>query len=255
MHSLKLYHHPLSVCSMKTRLALEEKGLDWSGQVIDIVSAQEQLEPWYIKLNSKGVIPTLEVQNGTTEIVTDSANIIRFIASLSEGHSLLPADNNDIELMEKLIDLADEVDLQILSYARHPSMENSGKILDTRIEKSLQLAEQYPELKSSYLVCADRSKKSKAFRVDEKHVKEIEKNAFEALTFAEKQLEGNTFLLGDSYSLADVIWTVVLSRLDLLGFTDWINGKDFPLLASYYQCAQERNSFSTAQIQNKWWDK
>lgn len=220
MHSLKLYHHPLSVCSMKTRLALEEKGLDWSGQIIDIVGAQEQLEPWYIKLNPKGVVPTLEVQNGTTNI-----------------------------------DLADEVDLQILSYARHPSMENSGKILDTRIEKSLQLAKQYPELKDSYLVCADRSKKSKTFRVDETHVKEIEQNAFAALTFAEKQLEGNTFLLGDSYTLADVIWTVVLSRLDLLGFSDWISGKDFPLLANYYQRAQARESFTTAHIQNTWWDK
>ncbi|WP_201556422.1 glutathione S-transferase family protein [Psychrobacter sp. 72-O-c] len=156
---------------MKVRLALEEKGLDWSGQVIDIVGVQEQLEPWYVELNPKGVIPTLEVQNDTTEIVTDSASIIRFIASLPEGRSLLPTNNNNIELMEKLIDLADEVDLQILSYARHPSMENSGKILDTRIEKSLLLAEQYPELKSSYLVCTDRSKKSKTFRVNAKHIK------------------------------------------------------------------------------------
>ncbi|WP_201556437.1 glutathione S-transferase family protein [Psychrobacter sp. 72-O-c] len=83
----------------------------------------------------------------------------------------------------------------------------------------------------------------------------MEQNAFEALTFAEKQLDSNTFLLGDSYSLTDVIWTVVLSRLDLLGFSDWINGNDSPLLASYYQRAQNRESFTVAQIQNKWWDK
>ena len=46
MTSFMLYHHPLSVCSMKVRLVLEEKGLAWSGRVIDIVQKQEQLEPW-----------------------------------------------------------------------------------------------------------------------------------------------------------------------------------------------------------------
>ena len=57
MLSPMLYHHPLSVCSMKVRLALEEKGLAWSGRVIDIMRQQEQLDPWYLKPNPKGVIP------------------------------------------------------------------------------------------------------------------------------------------------------------------------------------------------------
>ncbi|MBQ0782960.1 MAG: glutathione S-transferase family protein [Amphritea sp.] len=255
MSSLTLHHHPLSVCSMKVRLALEEKGLDWSSNVIDIVREQEQLEPWYVKLNPNGVIPTLEFNNGTTEVVTNSASIIRFIAALPEGNSLSPSNNHDIQLMDTLIDLADEVDLQILSYARHPSMEKSEKILDARINKSLLLAEQHPELKSNYLACAARSEKSKTFRVDAKHIKDIEQRAVESLSFAEEQLNGNTFLLGDTYSLADVIWTVVLSRLDLLGYTDWVDGNDFPLLASYYQRAQGRKSFTLAQVQNEWWDK
>ena len=255
MYSLTLHHHPLSVCSMKVRLALEEKGLDWSSNVIDIVGEQEQLEPWYVKLNSNGVIPTLELHSSETEVVTNSASIIRFIASLSEGNTLLPANNRDFKLMNKLIDLADDVDLQILSYARHPSIEKSEKILDARIDKSLSLAKQHPELRSNYLACADRSEKSKKFRVNTNHIKDIEQSAFKSLSFTEKQLNGNTFLLGDTYSLADVIWTVVLSRLDLLGYTDWINGNSFPLLTSYYQRAQNRKSFTLAQVQNEWWDK
>ncbi|GAA3716825.1 hypothetical protein GCM10022421_25850 [Oceanisphaera sediminis] len=240
---------------MKVRLALEEKGLDWSSRIVDIVREQEQLEPWYIKLNPNGVIPTLEISNGTTEVVTNSASIIRFIATLPEGNSLSPTDKNDVQLMDKLIDLADEIDLQILSYARHPSMEKSEKILDTRINKSLLLAEQHPELRNNYLACAARSEKNKTFRVDEKHIKDIEQKAVESLSFAEKKLNGNIFLLGDRYSLADVIWTVVLSRLDLLGYTDWVDGNRFPLLGSYYQRAQDRKSFTLAQIQNEWWDK
>ena len=140
MASLMLHHHPLSVCSMKVRLALEEKGLAWSGRVIDIMRKQEQLDPWYLRLNPRGVIPTLEFRNGTTQVVTNSADIIRFVAALPQGNSLLPKNENDYELMDNLINLADEVDLQILSYARHPSMEKSEKILDARIEKSLLMA-------------------------------------------------------------------------------------------------------------------
>lgn len=254
MTSFMLYHHPLSVCSMKVRLTLEEKGLAWSGRVIDIVQKQEQLEPWYLKLNPKGVIPTVEFRNGTTEILTDSAHIIRSIASLSEGNTLLPQDESDKPLMEQLIDLADGIDLHILSYARHPSMEKSEKILNERIKKSLLMSEKYPELSANYLVCANRSEKSKTFRVDKQHIETVEKNTFAAITFIENQLQDNGFLLGNTYTLADVIWTVVLSRIDLLGY-NWLDKNTFPRLASYYLRMQQRKSYALAQIQNEWWDK
>ena len=255
MPSLMLYHHPLSVCSMKVRLALEEKGLAWSGRVIDIVKKQEQLEPWYLKLNPKGVIPTLEYRNGTTKALTDSARIIRFIASLPEGNALLPQSESDNQLLDKLINLADDIVLQILSYARHPSMEKSEKILDARVEQSLLMSEKHPELKSNYEVCAARSEKSKTFRVDKKHIEDIEQSTLEAITFAENQLQGNNFLLGNAYTLADVIWTVVLSRLDLLGYSTWLDKNNFPQIASYYLRMQQRKSYTLAQVQNEWWDK
>ena len=255
MPSFMLYHHSLSVCSMKVRLALEEKGLAWSGRNIDIVKKQEQLEPWYLKLNPKGVIPTLEYRNGTTKILTDSAHIIRFIASLPEGNALLPLGESDNQLVDKLINLADDIDLQILSYARHPSMDKSEEILNERITKSRLMAEQHPELKSNYNVCAERSEKNKTFRVDKNHIKDIEGSTLAAITFAENQLQGNSFLLGNAYTLADVIWTVMLSRLDLLGYSIGLDKKTFPQISSYYLRMQERKSYTLAQIQNEWWEK
>lgn len=255
MTSLMLYHHPLSVCSMKVRLVLEEKGLAWSERVIDIVQKQEQLDPWYLKLNPKGVIPTLEFQNGATKVLTDSAHIIRFVASVSEGNVLLPQDESDLPLMERLIDLADNIDLQILSYARHPSMEKSEKILNARVTKSRLMSKQFPELSDNYLVCAERSQKSKTFRVDNTHIENVEQSTLEALTYVEQLLQDNEFLIGNTYTLADVIWTVVLSRLDLLGYSKWLNNNNFPQIASYYLRMQQRKSYTLAQIQNEWWDK
>lgn len=255
MTSLMLYHHPLSVCSMKVRLALEEKGLAWSGRVIDIMRKQEQLDPWYLKLNPKGVIPTLEVRNGTTKVLTDSAHIIRSVASLSEGNNLVPSDKSDSQLMDKLIDLADDIDLQLLSYARHPSMEKSEQILNSRINKAFLMAEQHPKLKGNYLVCAERSENSKVFRVDSDHIERVEKSALKAISLAEKQIKGNSFLLGNTYTLADVIWTVVLSRLELLGYGNWLDEGNFPEISRYYSRMQHRKSYTLAQIQNEWWDK
>ena len=254
MSSLMLFHHPLSVCSMKVRLALEEKGVAWSGRIMDIVQKQEQLDPWYLELNSKGVIPTLQYNNGSTKVVTNSADIIRFIADLPEGGSIIPEQEEKIQPMNTLIDMADSIDLQILSYARHPSMEKSENVLDARIQKSIMMGEKHPELKDRYQACADRSERNKTFRVSVEHVQSIEMQALNALFFVEDQLQGAAFLASDTYTLADVIWTVVLSRLELLEYNEWINGKRFPLISNYYQRVQQRRSFSLAQIHNHWWE-
>ena len=254
MYSLMLYHHPLSVCSMKVRLALEEKGVAWAGRVIDIVQKQEQLDPWYLELNSNGVVPTLQYDNGSTQVVTNSVDIIQFIADLSEGSPLIPKQEEKIQLMNTMIDMADNIDLQILSYARHPSMEKSENVLDARIQKSIMMGEKHPELKDRYQVCANRSERNKTFRVSAEHVQSIETQALDALSFVEDQLQGAEFLIGETYTLAHVIWTVVLSSLDLLDYSEWINGKRFPAISDYYQRVKQRKSFSLAQIQNHWWE-
>lgn len=254
MYSLMLYHHPLSVCSMKVRLALEEKGLPWSGRVIDIVHKQEQLEPWYLALNPKGVVPTLQFSNGSSQVVTNSADIIRFIGELPEGSPINPQGSEKLKLMNSLIDSADNIDLQILSYARHPSQEKSGRVLDARIEKARELADKHPEFKECYQECAKRSEKNKTFRVSDEHIESIETKAIDALSEIESQLKNSAFLTGNTYTLADVIWTVVLSRLELLDYNEWMDGKRFPMVSDYYQRVKQRKSFTLAQVQNQWWE-
>ena len=255
MATVTLYHHPLTVCSMKVRLALEEKELEWVSREVDIVEQQEQLEPWYIRLNPNGVVPTLEYRNGDSTIVNDSAIIIRNVAALTEGKLMRPLDEESHHIMEDLIDKADRINLQILSYARHPSMEKSGKILDARIDKARAMALQYPELRERYEICAQRSERNRELRVKPEHVRSIEKGIVAALEIIEERLEQSQFLIGDAYTLADVIWTVVLSRLELLDYSDWISGASFPRTAAYYTEMKNRPSFKSAQIQNQWWAK
>jgi glutathione S-transferase len=55
---LELYTHPLSPCAQKVRMVLAEKNLDWQRRHISLAD-KENLEPWYLKLNPLGVVPTL----------------------------------------------------------------------------------------------------------------------------------------------------------------------------------------------------
>ena len=55
---LYLYHGTTSVCAIKARLALHEKGLEWDGEILDLHRG-DQHRPEYLQLNPNGVVPTL----------------------------------------------------------------------------------------------------------------------------------------------------------------------------------------------------
>jgi glutathione S-transferase len=63
---LYLYQGSTSVCSVKVRIALEEKGLAFEGEVLDLQRGDHH-RPDYAKLNPNEVVPTL-VHDGKTLI-------------------------------------------------------------------------------------------------------------------------------------------------------------------------------------------
>ena len=55
---IELYHFWSSVCSVRCRMALEEKGVKWTSRYIDLFKF-DQLKPDYLAINPDGVVPTL----------------------------------------------------------------------------------------------------------------------------------------------------------------------------------------------------
>ena len=55
---LELYYFPASTCSLKVRLCLAEKNLDWVPRRMEARDG-EHLQLWYLQLNPNGVVPTL----------------------------------------------------------------------------------------------------------------------------------------------------------------------------------------------------
>ena len=83
-----LYHNAASTCSVKARFALEEKGVSWDSEHVDLMKG-EQHDPEYVKLNPNHVVPTL-VHDGTALI--ESSLIIQYVDETFDGPSLVPQD-------------------------------------------------------------------------------------------------------------------------------------------------------------------
>ena len=88
---IRLYHGTTSVCAIKVRLVLAEKGLDWEGEILNLQQGdQHTLE--YLKLNPNGVIPTL-VHDG--KVIRESNVILEYLEDAFPSPSLLPASPSD----------------------------------------------------------------------------------------------------------------------------------------------------------------
>jgi glutathione S-transferase len=83
---LTLYDFGNSVCCQKVRITLVEKRLEWQAIRVDLFKS-EQYEPSYLKLNPKGVVPTL-VHDGTP--VIESTLICEYLDETFPDPPLMP---------------------------------------------------------------------------------------------------------------------------------------------------------------------
>ena len=100
---LTLYDYGNSVCCQKVRITLCEKGLDWDAIRVDLF-ASEQYDPKYLKLNPKGVVPTL-VHDGVP--VIESTLICEYLDETFPDPPLAPKDavqRAQMRLWSKFVD-------------------------------------------------------------------------------------------------------------------------------------------------------
>ncbi len=85
---MDLYHNNMSTCAQKVRLVLREKGLEVREHHVNL-RAGEQNAPEYLKLNPKGVVPTL-VDRG--QPIIESTVICEYLEDVAPQVPLRPAD-------------------------------------------------------------------------------------------------------------------------------------------------------------------
>lgn len=228
LEGVHLFHANMSNCSQRVRVALEEKLVDWTGHHIDIVR-DEHTTDHYQSINPNGVVPTL-VHDGRT--IIESVDILAYIDGLGDGPSLVPDDPALQVEMERLTDMAADIQGAVKTVS-HEFLFKPVRKLNEK-----QLAKMRAQHRNSDLVNF-LEEFSRGFS-DDRLRAEVGQfvTAFTALEQSLQQ-HGGPWLLGDQLTLADIAWIVNVHRLDLMRF-DY--GK-WPLLKGWLAHMKQRPSY------------
>ncbi|SIR15759.1 glutathione S-transferase [Aromatoleum tolulyticum] len=90
---MKLFLKP-GACSLSPHIVLEEAGLKYETEVVDLQTKVTASGADYWKINPKGYVPALQLDNG--DVITEGPAIIQYLADQVPGKKLAPA-NGTIE--------------------------------------------------------------------------------------------------------------------------------------------------------------
>lgn len=240
---LELYYASGSLCAQKVRLVLAEKNLEWKPHAVNLLTF-ENLCPNYMRLNPKGVVPTLIHDD---RVITDSAVIIRYLDERFPP-KLTPAEPELQEKMNDWIDSQNQFPMSKVMYGNFRGIE--GIVLRRSLhlkEKMLpRLMQTNPDLKEQYATKLKDLRQLNSTIQDAKAMAEINATIEPLLDRVETQLSQTQWLCGSTYSLADTVWTAVLNRLDELKFGHFWKNNARSALDSYFNRLKARPSFKTA---------
>jgi glutathione S-transferase len=231
---LYLYHGTTSVCAIKARIALQEKSLPWSGEILDLRRG-DQHRPEYLKLNANGLVPTL-VHDG--RVLIESTLIIEYLDEAFPAPALMPADpysRATARLWMKRIDDTLHAACSAITFAvafRKELQAKSPAELQAHLERIPD--EGYRE----------RQRLSIAHGLAAPHVRQALRHYDRYIGQMEQALSASDYLAGDSYSLADVAATPYVNRAHMLGMAGLWAAR--PHVAAWFDRMRQRPSFDAA---------
>ena len=234
---LKLYHQWTSTCSKRVRITLAEKNLEWVSHHISLKDL-EHLEPWYVKLNSEGVVPTLDHDG---KILTESNFIIEYLDEVFPDNPLRPSDHYERWKMRNWMHRFEAV--------LHKNINTISFVKQNRIKRYEAFSEEELLNFLSHQVNAERrASYEKRIRngVSAAEMVFAEDRIAEVVDEMNIALEGKSFLNGDRVSLADISVAPFIERLEanaLDQLTDWTKR---PHLGSWWSKMQELPSYKKA---------
>ena len=237
---LKLYCSSNSVCTQKVLITLHEKELSFEIQEINLFR-NEQYNSEYLKLNPKGVVPTLE--HGK-HIIVESTLICEYLDDTFPNPLLVPKDpflRSKMRIWSKAVDegIFEATREITFSSVFREKMKNMSK--EQREKRFKNVGD--PERQSRYISIFESG-------VDSYYVLEGVANfekLFKSMEFT--LADGRKWLLGDNYSLADINLTPFVARLSYLKLLDiWLKAR--PMVKDWWVRAQNRRSYEFAVEQS-----
>ena len=195
LQGLHLYHGDISNCSMRVRMVLAEKGLDWTSHHIDL-RKKENISDDYFAINPNGLVPTL-IDDGVVHI--ESNDIIDYLDRTRPDPPLRAEEADEADMMEWL-HLAAAIHVP----ACKPYVYATK--IAARIVKSPDEQTKYDALQKN-----DELKRFHAKHAGDKAFTASDLDKATAILNAcfhklETTLEGRQWMMGDRFTLADISW-------------------------------------------------
>jgi len=230
-----LYDFANSVCCQKVRITLREKGLDWKAVPVNLFKA-EQYDPNYLKLNPKGLVPTL-VHDGNA--IAESTLICEYIDETFPEPPLKPdspVDRARMRMWSKFVDEglfegAVEISFSAMFRERMKTMPEETRQVRFRNVGDPRRRDRFM---STYELGVQSPYVLHAIGAYERAFKLMEQ------TLA----EGGPWLLGERVTLADINMMPFVARLAYLGLLDvWTEGR--PHITAWWERVQQWPSFKS----------
>lgn len=232
---VELYHFWSSVCSVRVRMALEEKSVAWTSRYIDLFKF-DQLCPEYLKISPDGVVPVL-VHNG--HAIHESEIINEYIDAAFLGPGLVPPDPLQAARMREFVKTCNDgfdaiVKLTMVKYILPKLRNRWGDDV---------LREQVARRPSKFL----RDMHSRAIRgeISEAELAESLADIKRLLDHLETTLNPGPWVV-NQFSLADISLAPFMFRLAALGRDQFWSADERPRVNAWYAAISSRPSFKAA---------
>ncbi|QEE36115.1 glutathione S-transferase family protein [Octadecabacter sp. SW4] len=233
---ITLYNNRMSPCAQKVRIVLAEKVIPYETRDVDL-PGKENLQPWYLKLNPAGVVPTL----------VDGDHVLRESSLICEY--LDEAYSGDVSLRPDAPHLRAEIRLWMkhVDNSLHPScgalqwpLAMRPRLLEMDRDEALALIAQVVEAPRR-----ERQKRLFDKGLDAPDVRNAVGVYCQTIDRMERDLQDRDWLIGDHLSLADIVVAPYFQTLLQYGWTD-LYAATHPRVTGWIERLQGRDSWKAA---------
>ena len=252
-----LYHNNFSLCSRKVRLCLEEIGLDYRSEHIDLIETgkYEVASKRFLKINPGATVPVL-LHKGRP--IYESHEQIYYLVEHTDNKNILPSSENDKENMDYWVEKSSLIGNPLKNQNKYAG--NSVAPLTFPLFVAMM---RYVPFKEIFIGLRTHPMKERvigffAFKTFgmrlfsslfpfSKLLKSSFFNLNQHLHDLEEHLKGkkSLWIVGEEFTLADISWAVILHRFHECGWGDLLL-IDKPFIKKYYFNLLNRESFKVA---------
>ncbi|MDB5408975.1 MAG: Glutathione S-transferase [Rhodospirillales bacterium] len=229
---IELYTARNSICTQKVFITLDEKALPYEMRVVNLFT-NEQYLPEYLKINPKGVVPSL-IRDG--EIVVESTLICEYLDENFPERPLMPKSPHGrarSRLWSKLVDEHIFEATREISFSAHFRYKMRTMTEEQRQIRYANVGD--PERRARFMSTFERGVESPYVFQAVAHFEKAFKQMEEALA------GGSQWLVSEAYTLADINMVPYIARMEYLTLLDvWT--ADRPRVRDWWARAKARPS-------------